>query len=186
MTFRSASLFCLMGLILIASGAMATTSVLVEAESYVDQAWNNNGGDNFYVVWCGSASQEYYVRGVDMPGDYIRLSIDAPETGSYFAYIGFQADLFEQNFSAAFWPDGDFVRTENVDFTYVGEGAGCEYEFLRISGSQTVYLEQGINFVQIEYENGIYPDAVRVDYLELLLDETPTASENWSMVKSRY
>ena len=179
-------IYCLIGLILLASSAMATTSVRVEAEDYEAQDWNNNGGDNFLVTWCGNASQEYYLRGVDMPGDWIRFFINTPEAGDYFVYIGFQANLMEQNFSASFWPDGDLARTASADFTYVGEGAGCEYDFLRIAGSQSVYLEQGINFVQIEYVNGIYPDAVRVDYLEIVLDETPAASENWSVVKTRY
>ena len=55
-----------------------------------------------------------------------------------------------------------------------------------MAGAEQVQLEQGPHTVQIEYLSGSYPDFVRVDYLELILDETPAAMESWSLVKSRY
>ncbi len=39
---------------------------------------------------------------------------------------------------------------------------------------------------QIEYVSGTYPDFVRVDYLELVLDESPALAGSWSDLKKLY
>jgi len=55
-----------------------------------------------------------------------------------------------------------------------------------VAGAEQVQLEQGPHTVQIEYLSGVYPDFVRVDYVELVLDESPAAIESWGIVKTLY
>ncbi|MBC8367081.1 hypothetical protein H8E52_06700 [bacterium] len=55
-----------------------------------------------------------------------------------------------------------------------------------MAGAGQVQLEQGPHTVQIEYLSGTYPDFVRVDYVELVLDESPAAMGTWGTVKTLY
>lgn len=55
-----------------------------------------------------------------------------------------------------------------------------------MTGDTQIQLEQGPHTAQIEYVSGIYPDFARVDYLELILDESPAALGTWGIVKALY
>ncbi len=116
--------FSLLACLVFAGGALATTSVLVEAETYMSHGWNDNGGDPVQLGFCESASEEWCADGVDKPGDWIQVELYVPATGSFDATLAFQAHASEHSYTVSLWPDTGAPRTESVDFSFLGVGAG--------------------------------------------------------------
>jgi hypothetical protein len=105
------------------ASASADTSTLIEGEDY--WGWNDIGGNMIGVEWCSTASGEYTVDHIDVPGEWVRLTLTLASSGCYSITVGYQAyngaeiDLRVTIEKGA--PTGEDVHE---DFSLIGWGIG--------------------------------------------------------------
>jgi len=103
------------------ASAPAATAVTVEAERFTEAL--DLGGGPIEVVDCAQASGLLAVDGLDTAGEMIALAVDAPLSGCYDVYLGFQAgfgDVVGARLSAG---PGRAGGTSTI-FVLPGEGIG--------------------------------------------------------------
>ena len=161
--------------------APAEDVILVEGETYV--ASHDLGGYSIHVTYCSSASGGYAADGLDIPGEWIELDVTLAEAHAYRARLALQG-----------WPDESSTLrlaltpqaggdAPSADFAHEGSGIGCEVPYTWAEGDALLQAGAGDYRARITLLAG---SLTRVDLLELSWDDSATAPQNWSAVKSLY
>ena len=61
----------------------------IELEDYTDHL--DLGGRSIAVAYCGAASKDYAVEGLDLAGEYVEVPVRVPGTGTYRAHVYYSA-----------------------------------------------------------------------------------------------
>jgi len=168
--------------LLLAAGASSETALLVEAEHYTD--WLDLAG--MYTIgmsFCEDASGEYSVDGLDASGEWIRVPVTIPQTGSYDCRLHCQGLVGETSTVQLALLRGGAPSPElPVEFHFTGVGIGCWY-YLQVDGNLQLSATAGQQLLEFRlFTNHL----VRLDCLHLTLDESPVLSSSWSEVKAIY
>ncbi len=110
-------------LLVLTAWASAYTSVLVEGEDY--WGWNDIGGNMIGVEWCSTASGEYTVDYIDVPGEWVRLTVTLTATACYSVTVGYQAyNGAEIDLRVTIEKGGPTGEDVHEDFSLLGWGIG--------------------------------------------------------------
>lgn len=110
-------------LLTLATWASAETTVVLEGEDY--WGYNDIGGNLIGTEYCSTASGELAVDHIDVPGEWVRLTVTLPVTASYslsVAYQGYNGDELDFRVTVEKGaPTGEDIHEE---FAVLGWGIG--------------------------------------------------------------
>jgi len=93
----------------------------VEMEDYT-QKYNVSGKPEIEIEGCSKASNGHAVRGMDKPGEWIRVPFTVPATGTYRPYLHYQA--YPGNFIGASMEIGDCGPSQGEASFMLEQGTG--------------------------------------------------------------
>ena len=119
-TGRGAALAVTLGILVIsAAPAPAGPVIQVEGEDYI--GYNDLGGMLIQSVPCAGTSGYTVADGIDVPGEWITLSLDVQTAGCYSVVGAFQS---RSGYSIGMLLTLTGSRAASVEFEFVGEGLG--------------------------------------------------------------
>jgi len=117
---RASALAAALGILIVgALPALASPTIQVEAEDY--SSYHDLGGMLIQNVPCVGTSGSTVTDGIDVPGEWINLSLNIQTAGCYRVIGAFQSKTGYQ-ISVLLTIVG--ARTAPVSFEFVGEGLG--------------------------------------------------------------